>query len=151
VAAFTDISEAQSRLEDLPISVCAVLLAEACNIDVEPLVRGDNPELTRRRILVQLNRGEICTGYRKGQEGQITALGLVTNAVVLWNTLYMEAALERLRAEGFEVRSWDLARLAPGCSEAKAERSLQFPWKPPGTRFLPLALHHAQRNPRPLQ
>ncbi|MCP4304390.1 MAG: Tn3 family transposase, partial [bacterium] len=48
--AFTHISEAQSRVEDLPISVCAVLLAEACNIGLEPLVRGDNPALTRNRL-----------------------------------------------------------------------------------------------------
>ena len=55
----------------------------------------------RRRILTQLNRGEgrhkvartICHGkrgeirkaYREGQEDQLGALGLVTNAVVLWN------------------------------------------------------------------
>jgi TnpA family transposase len=86
-------------------------------------------ESYRRRILAQLNRGEgrhavarrICHGqrgeirkrYREGQEEQLTALGLVTNAVVLWNTLYMEAALEQLRAEGFEVRSEDVARLSP--------------------------------------
>lgn len=59
----------------------------------------------RRRILTQLNRGEgrhvvaraICYGqrgeirkrYREGQEDQLGALGLVTNVVVLWNTLYM--------------------------------------------------------------
>ncbi|MEX9255050.1 Tn3 family transposase [Pseudenterobacter timonensis] len=28
------------------------------------------------------------------------ALGLVTNAVVLWNTMYMQAALDHLRAQG---------------------------------------------------
>ncbi|MWF57230.1 Tn3 family transposase, partial [Escherichia coli] len=67
----------------------------------------------RRRILTQLNRGEgrhavaraICYGqrgeirkrYREGQEDQLGALGLVTNAVVLWNTLYMQEALSHLR------------------------------------------------------
>ena len=86
-------------------------------------------ESYRRRILVQLNRGEgrhavarkICHGqrgeirkrYREGQEHQLNALGLVTNAVVLWNTLYIEAALEQLRAEGIDVRSEDVARLSP--------------------------------------
>jgi len=83
----------------------------------------------RRRILVQLNRGEgrhavareICHGqrgeirkrYRQGQEDQLSALGLVTNAVILWNTLYTEAALAQLRAEGYEIRPEDLARLSP--------------------------------------
>jgi len=90
---------------------------------------GEIRSSDRRRILVQLNRGEgrhvvarrICHGqsgeirkrYRDGQEEQLTALGLVTNAVVLWNTIYMEAALEKLRAEGFEVRPEDVARLSP--------------------------------------
>jgi TnpA family transposase len=86
-------------------------------------------ESYRRRILVQLNRGEgrhalarkICHGqrgeirkrYREGQEDQLSALGLVTNAVILWNTLYIEAALEQLRSEGYEVRPEDVARLSP--------------------------------------
>ena len=86
-------------------------------------------ETYRRRILVQLNRGEgrhvlarkICHGqrgeirkrYREGQEDQLSALGLVTNAVILWNTLYIEAALEQLRSEGYEVRPEDVARLVP--------------------------------------
>jgi TnpA family transposase len=86
-------------------------------------------ETYRRRILVQLNRGEgrhalarkICHGqrgeirkrYREGQEDQLSALGLVTNAVILWNTLYIEAALGQLRSEGYEVRPEDVARLAP--------------------------------------
>ncbi len=48
--AFTHISEAEARVADLPVSVCAVLLAEACNIGLEPLVRRDVPALTRDRL-----------------------------------------------------------------------------------------------------
>ena len=33
--------------------------------------------------------------------------------IVLWNTIYMEAALNQLRAEGFEVKDEDVARLSP--------------------------------------
>jgi TnpA family transposase len=67
----------------------------------------------RRRILVQLNRGEarhmlarvvfhgkrgeLRQRYRQGQEDQLGALGLIVNAVVLWNTIYIE----------------DVARLSP--------------------------------------
>jgi hypothetical protein len=43
----------------------------------------------------------------------LSALGLVTNAVVLWNTIYTQAALDHLRAEGLEVRPEDVARLSP--------------------------------------
>ena len=33
--------------------------------------------------------------------------------IVLWNTSYMEAALNQLRADGFKVRDEDVARLSP--------------------------------------
>ncbi|RLV57826.1 Tn3 family transposase [Parashewanella curva] len=82
----------------------------------------------RRRILTQLNRGEgrhavarvICYGqrgeirkrYREGQEDQLGALGLVTNAVVLWNTIYMQSAIEHLE-DASEIKSEDKARLSP--------------------------------------
>jgi TnpA family transposase len=83
----------------------------------------------RRRILTQLNRGEgrhavaraICHGqrgeirkrYREGQEDQLGALGLVTNAVVLWNTIYMQAALDHLQRQSLEIREEDESRLSP--------------------------------------
>ena len=47
---FTHISEGAARVADLPISLCAVLLAEACNIGLEPVVRADIPALTRSRL-----------------------------------------------------------------------------------------------------
>lgn len=86
-------------------------------------------ESYRRRILVQLNRGEgrhqlaravfhgkrgeLRQRYREGQEDQLGALGLVVNVIVLWNTLYMNAALAQLRAEGQHIRDGDVARLSP--------------------------------------
>ena len=75
-------------------------------------------ETYRRRILTQLNRhekrhslarevfhgrrGEVRQKYREGQEDQLSALGLVVNAIVLWNTLYMESALNHLRQTGLK-------------------------------------------------
>src|SRR4051794_40462301 len=44
---------------------------------------------------------------------QFGALGLVLNAVVLWNTRYTDAAVSALRAEGHPVRDEDVARLSP--------------------------------------
>ncbi len=35
------------------------------------------------------------------------------NVILLWNTIYMDAALNQLRAEGFDVRAEDAARLSP--------------------------------------
>ncbi len=86
-------------------------------------------ETYRRRILTQLNRGESRHGvaraifhgqrgevrqrYREGQEDQLGALGLVVNVVVLWNTLYMDAALDHLRRRDVETKPEDVARLSP--------------------------------------
>lgn len=33
--------------------------------------------------------------------------------IVLWNTVYMEAALEQLRRDGYPVQDEDVARLSP--------------------------------------
>jgi hypothetical protein len=38
---------------------------------------------------------------------------LAVNLVVLWNTIYMDAALNQLMSEGYEVRPEDVARLSP--------------------------------------
>jgi TnpA family transposase len=86
-------------------------------------------ETRRRATLLQLNRGEgrhsvaramfhgkrgeLRQRYREGQEDQLGALGLVLNAVVLWNTIYMDATLAQLRREGFPVQDADVARLSP--------------------------------------
>jgi len=48
--AFTHVSEAEARVTDLAVSICAVLLAEACNIGLEPLTRPEVPALTRGRL-----------------------------------------------------------------------------------------------------
>ncbi len=37
----------------------------------------------------------------------------MVNVIVLWNTIYMDATLDQLRAEGFDVRAEDVARLSP--------------------------------------
>ena len=50
---------------------------------------------------------------QEGQEDQLGALGLVVNFIVLWNTLHMDAALAKLRAEGHQVRDEDIGRLSP--------------------------------------
>jgi TnpA family transposase len=83
----------------------------------------------RRRILTQLNRtegrhalardifhghrGQLRQRYREGQEDQLGALGLVVNAIVLWNTRYMDSALDELRKEGIPISEDDVKRLSP--------------------------------------
>ncbi len=61
---FTHVSEGVARAEDLGVTMCAVLVAEACNIGLEPVVRAGTPALTRARLSwVDQNyiRGETIT------------------------------------------------------------------------------------------
>jgi TnpA family transposase len=93
------------------------------------LLNTIDDEAYRRRNLTQLNRGEgrhrlarklfhgqrgeLRQRYREGQEDQLGALGLVLNALILWTTRYMDAALVHLRANGVVVKPEDVARLSP--------------------------------------
>ncbi|MCX4649699.1 transposase [Streptomyces sp. NBC_01446] len=45
--------------------------------------------------------------------GQPGALGLVPNAVVLWPTRHVDAAVGQLRVQGHEIRDAGVARLSP--------------------------------------
>ncbi len=83
----------------------------------------------RRKILTQLNRGEsrhslaralfygkrgeLHQSYREGQEDQLGALGLIVNAIVIWNTRYMAIALEAIEREGATLDDADVQRLSP--------------------------------------
>ena len=86
-------------------------------------------ESCRRSTLLQLNltegrhslarsvfhgkRGELHQRYREGQEDQLGALGLVLNVLVHWNTIYIDAALDQLKSDGFQVSDEDEIRLSP--------------------------------------
>ena len=48
--AFTHLSERQARVEHFETSLCAALVAEACNIGIEAVSRQDVPALRRERL-----------------------------------------------------------------------------------------------------
>ena len=117
------------QVDERPTSL-AQAIAEIGRIDktIHTLNFIDD-EARRRATLLQLNlgegrhslarevfhgkRGELFQRYREGQEDQLSALGLVVNMIVLWNTLYMDAVLTQLRSEGYPVRPEDEVRLSP--------------------------------------
>lgn len=117
------------QISDRPTRL-AQAVAELGRIDktIHALTFIDD-ESKRRRILQQLNkgedrhklaravfhgeRGELRQRYREGQDDQLGALGLVVNIIVLWNTIYINAALQQLEQEGFVIHSEDVARLSP--------------------------------------
>jgi len=59
------------------------------------------------------SKGELYQRYREGMEDQLGALDLVLNCIVLWNTVYINAALQQLRASGYPVLDEDIVRLHP--------------------------------------
>lgn len=65
------------------------------------------------RIIFHGNRGELRQPYREGQEDQLAALGFALNVLVLWNTQYMDDAVNHLRNNGREISDEHLARLSP--------------------------------------
>jgi TnpA family transposase len=88
----------------------------------------ESPEY-RRRINRQLNKGEELHGLRRflffANEGQIrrreeaeqanqaSCLNLVTNAVIVWNTVYMAAVIDQLQAAGHAIGDADVVHLSP--------------------------------------
>ena len=83
----------------------------------------------RRRVMRQLNKGEALHDLRaylmianKGQlrrkrgdelVNKASCLNLVTNAVILWNTVYIAEAVAQLKREGYPVNESDLAHIWP--------------------------------------
>ena len=66
-----------------------------------------------RGFLFLANDGRIRRRYYEEQLNQASCLNLVTNVVVLWNTVYMRAVLDQLKAEGQHVDDADVAHLSP--------------------------------------
>ncbi|WP_061081007.1 Tn3 family transposase [Nocardiopsis alborubida] len=57
--------------------------------------------------------GELSHRYERGLENQLGALDPVLNCVTLWTTVYLDAAVRRLKDQGYPVREEDLARPSP--------------------------------------
>lgn len=93
------------------------------------ILRYLNSEDYRRRINRQLNKGESIHSLRRflmfARQGELrqrkqedlanqsSCLTLVTNAVVVWNSIYIAAILEYLKREGYPISQEDIAHLSP--------------------------------------
>lgn len=66
-----------------------------------------------RRFLLFANEGNIRKRFPEEQQTQANCLNLVTNAIVLWNTVYLQAAVAQLKIEGIEIRDEDLNFISP--------------------------------------
>jgi TnpA family transposase len=93
------------------------------------ILRYIHEEPLRRAIQLQLNRGEFRHtlakwlffanhgAFRSGDYEEImnkaSCLSLISNAVLVWNTVHIERIVAQLRAAGNIVRDEDLARVSP--------------------------------------
>jgi TnpA family transposase len=85
--------------------------------------------------------GKVVAGTPRDS---LYVLDLVLNAMVLFTTRYMDAAVTQLRADGFDVRDEDVARLSPFVRHhinVLGRYSFQLPDLPGGLR--PLRDKHA--------
>lgn len=78
---------------------------------------------------------DVCPGHRgelrhasanhQGQEEQLGALGLIVNAIILYNTIYTQRALDHLAAHGHAIDDADVERLTPlGAGHITLDRPL---------------------------
>ncbi|MFD9482646.1 Tn3 family transposase [Streptomyces sp. NPDC059991] len=95
--------------------------------------------LMNRQLTVQEFRDRLARAICHGGRGQIarrtgrawrtsSPLGLVLNAVVLWNTRHLDAATAQLRAEGHDIKGEDVARLSRRSGPRRATPSWAQHW-----------------------
>jgi TnpA family transposase len=117
------------QVKDRPTTLARALAELGRIIKTLHILRYVDDRPFRRRILTQLNRqelrhklgrrvihgerGEIRTPYRVEQQTLLSALDLVLNAITHWNGIYIQAAINKLRADGQPVEEANIARLSP--------------------------------------
>ena len=70
-----------------------------------------------RNYLVIARQGELRQRFQEGLENQASCLALVTNAVIVWNTVYIEAALDYIEQLGYPIEEGDRAYFSPARCE----------------------------------
>ena len=117
------------QVKDQPTTLARALAELGRIIKTLHILRYVDDKPFRRRILIQLNRqelrhklgrrvihgdrGEIGTPHRIEQQTLLSALDLILNAITHWNAIYIQAAINKLRADGQLVQETNIARLSP--------------------------------------
>jgi hypothetical protein len=66
-----------------------------------------------RQWLLFAEGGQIKKSQLQDQANQASALTLVTDAIIVWNTRYMQVAIDQLRKEGYAIKDGDIAHISP--------------------------------------
>jgi TnpA family transposase len=76
------------------------------------LNKGEQQNALRRAVF--FNRlGEIRDRSYENQRYRASGLNLVVAAIILWNTIYLQRAVDHLRSRGIEPKPEDLVHLSP--------------------------------------
>ena len=76
------------------------------------LNRGEQRHQLARRLFFA-NQGAFQVGDYDEIMNKATCLSLLSNAVVVWNTVHMAQIVEQLRAQGETITDDELARISP--------------------------------------
>lgn len=76
------------------------------------LNKGESIHSLRQAILYA-NDGKIRKSQDESQTNQVLCLNLMTNAVITWNTVYMQAVIDQLKREGDQINEDDLRHISP--------------------------------------
>jgi TnpA family transposase len=77
------------------------------------LNRGEARHELVGRCLFFANRGEFRSGDAEEIMNKASCLSLLSNAVLVWNTLRIGEIVNQLRAAGHAIADQDLARVSP--------------------------------------
>ncbi|CAN5890417.1 hypothetical protein BH24DEI2_BH24DEI2_09120 [soil metagenome] len=66
-----------------------------------------------RAYIAFANQGKIGTKTDEQLDHQVACLNLLSNIVIYWNTLSLQAAVDKLKAQGFPVQDEDLQHIWP--------------------------------------
>lgn len=66
-----------------------------------------------RQWLMFAEEGKIKKSQLQDQANQASALTLVTNAIIVWNTRYMQLIIDQLKVAGYSITDDDLAHISP--------------------------------------
>jgi TnpA family transposase len=76
------------------------------------LNKGESVHALKAHLMVA-NRGVLRRKTDEGLQHQVGSLNLLTNAIILWNSVYMTAALEQMEQEGHVVDTGSLMHIWP--------------------------------------
>jgi TnpA family transposase len=105
------------------------------------LSRGERRNSLARAVF-HGQRGQLRRHYQVGQENQLDSLGIMINVIVLWQTIYIQAALDHLAAKSYPIDPADVARLTPlGHPTINLDGRYRTTNRPPATGLRPLRIN----------